>query len=333
MKNILLAVFFLVPCTLFGQDLTGTWIGKGGGTTYIKLVVRHNNDSLIGYTYDEAYDGSWCKATFFGYFSKGQRRVVGKGGELIEWKGSHVVTTYDWVYSKEGDGEYLRARRSSSSSSNSLLDLLFGSSDEEAQWLRRVSKTPEKLPVENKKVNQAPPTTPPAKPKTTTPPATPKPPVKKETTTPKEKPKDTIVKQEPIKIEQPKIPEVKAPEHIINEKKVRSSKLVRTINTASDSIQLYIYDNGEIDNDTVTVFFDDKVILDRYMISDKAKVITLPISKDKEHVIELFANNLGTIPPNTALIVITDGKKRHELFASYDLKTNAKIVIRYGKEE
>jgi hypothetical protein len=85
-----------------------------------------------------------------------------------------------------------------------------------------------------------------------------------------------------------------------------------------------------VDGDTVTVFFDNSIILDRYMISDKAKVFTLPVSKDGQpHSIELFANNLGTIPPNTALIIINTGKERHELRASYDLQTNAKIIIQY----
>jgi hypothetical protein len=43
----------------------------------------------------------------------------------------------------------------------------------------------------------------------------------------------------------------------------------------------------------------------------------------------LFANNIGTIPPNTALIILIAGKKRYEVHASYDLSTNAKIIFQY----
>jgi hypothetical protein len=43
----------------------------------------------------------------------------------------------------------------------------------------------------------------------------------------------------------------------------------------------------------------------------------------------LVANNLGSIPPNTALVVITDGNERHEVRASFDLSVNARIVIQY----
>ncbi|RYZ82519.1 MAG: hypothetical protein EOP04_21880 [Proteobacteria bacterium] len=122
------------------------------------------------------------------------------------------------------------------------------------------------------------------------------------------------------------------PDYIVKEKLNRESKLMRTIYTSTDSIKLYIYDNGEIDGDTVTVFFDDKVVLDRARISEKARILTLPVSRNGVHSIDLFANNLGSIPPNTALLVIQAGKERYELHASYDFKTNARILVRFREE-
>jgi hypothetical protein len=326
MKKIGILLILLLPFLGGAQDLSGTWVGKGGGTTYIKLVIRHTGDSLFGYTYDEASDGSYCKATFHGKYYKNQSRVKGYGGYLIENSGSHIVTTYDWIYSKENDGEYLRANVQTG---NSLLDRFFGMV-EETQWLRRISKKPEKLPT---KPATTKPTAP--KPSTTKPPVTTKPanpPARPATPKPSTPVKKDTTPSVPVTPPVPTVPEKPVnPPSIVKEKKERSSKLVRAIYTEADSIQLFIYDNGEIDNDTVTVFLNDKVILNKYMITDKAKVLTIPIDKNKEQVVELFANNLGTIPPNTALVVILAGNKRYELFASYDLKTNAKIVFRYGK--
>jgi hypothetical protein len=43
----------------------------------------------------------------------------------------------------------------------------------------------------------------------------------------------------------------------------------------------------------------------------------------------MVANNLGSIPPNTALMVVTTGDKHYELFISSDEKKNARIVIEY----
>ncbi len=120
------------------------------------------------------------------------------------------------------------------------------------------------------------------------------------------------------------------PVAILQKKNERSSKLVETIFTSADTVKMFVYDNGEVDGDTVTLFFDNAIILDRYRISEKGKELVLPISRNgRQHVIELFANNLGSIPPNTALLIIVAGKRRYELRASYDLQTNAKIIIQY----
>jgi hypothetical protein len=45
----------------------------------------------------------------------------------------------------------------------------------------------------------------------------------------------------------------------------------------------------------------------------------------------MFAENLGLIPPNTALMVITDGKKKYEIRLASNLEKNATIRIRRKK--
>lgn len=323
--KILLFLACLLPISAMSQNLTGTWVGRGGGTVKIKLVVKQKKDSIFGYTYDEASDGSNCTATFRGKFIKSEKRLIGKGVMMIEKNGSHILTNYNWVLSKEADGDYLR---STLNNSESLLNMIFGIPSD-VQWLRRISKVPEKLKTDKAKVEPAPQAPKPAPaPQAPKPAPAPKP-------QPKPAPAPAPKPQAPKPAPQP-LPRVEpapvAPPELMKAKKERSSKLVQTIFTEADSIKLYIYDNGEIDGDTVTVFYNDRVVLDQYRITDKAKVITLPIDKNSEQTLELFANNLGLIPPNTALVVIVAGNKRHELFASYDLKTNAKIVFKYGKE-
>ena len=44
--------------------------------------------------------------------------------------------------------------------------------------------------------------------------------------------------------------------------------------------------------------------------------------------VTMFADNLGSIPPNTALMVIDDGINRHEVRLSSSLDKNATIRIR-----
>jgi hypothetical protein len=49
--------------------------------------------------------------------------------------------------------------------------------------------------------------------------------------------------------------------------------------------------------------------------------------------ITMFADNLGSIPPNTALMIVNDGKKRHELRLTSNLEKSATIRIRKKKPD
>ena len=44
--------------------------------------------------------------------------------------------------------------------------------------------------------------------------------------------------------------------------------------------------------------------------------------------IGMFAENLGTIPPNTALMVVTDGVNRYEVYMSSSLTQNSAVRLR-----
>lgn len=116
----------------------------------------------------------------------------------------------------------------------------------------------------------------------------------------------------------------------------RENALVKKIVTTSPDILIQLYDNGEIDGDTITVYDNNEIIANSKRLTGKP--ITLNIKADifnPHHEFVMVANNLGSIPPNTALMVITTDGKRYELFISSDEKKNAKVIIDFkppGKE-
>lgn len=66
-------------------------------------------------------------------------------------------------------------------------------------------------------------------------------------------------------------------------------------------------------------------------LSYKAVHFDLTFSENiKYHEIIVVANNLGTVPPNTALIKYKDSKLNEELFINTDFTRNAKIIIEYS---
>jgi hypothetical protein len=96
---------------------------------------------------------------------------------------------------------------------------------------------------------------------------------------------------------------------ISRQKEERKSPVVNSIATDADSLRLLLHDNGEIDNDTVTVFLNGKIIIDRLglKVTPYETMIAINI-KDSLQSIELMANNLGTIPPNTGLFNYLGGQ-------------------------
>ena len=114
----------------------------------------------------------------------------------------------------------------------------------------------------------------------------------------------------------------------------RVTKSDQSLYFESDSLLLTLYDNGEVDGDTVTVLMNGNVIFSKVGLSTKANSKTIYITSDMDSVkLVMYAENLGSIPPNTGLLIVNDGEKRYDVRFSADLKTNAGIVFRRKKNE
>ncbi|RTL53415.1 MAG: hypothetical protein EKK39_06225 [Sphingobacteriales bacterium] len=110
----------------------------------------------------------------------------------------------------------------------------------------------------------------------------------------------------------------------------RKNKMVREIFVSSPDVKIDFYDNGVIDNDTITVYDDHQLVVNSGRLSEKPITVYLHLSKENPtHEIITVANNLGDVPPNTALMVVTAGNERHEIFITSDEGVNAKVLITY----
>ena len=109
----------------------------------------------------------------------------------------------------------------------------------------------------------------------------------------------------------------------------RKTVLNRELLVESDSVRLSFYDNGEIDGDSISVFVNHELVLSHQGLEAKAFNIYLLLDSTRELTeVSMFAENLGRIPPNTALMVITDGVNRYEVFLSSSLTENATVELR-----
>jgi hypothetical protein len=110
----------------------------------------------------------------------------------------------------------------------------------------------------------------------------------------------------------------------------RRKNIVRTIFIEQPTFRVDFYDNGEIDGDSITVFYNGKAVLSHKRLSDKPISLTLTLDKNaSENEVVMYAENLGTIPPNTALMIVTDGSKRYEVRMESDLGKSGSVVFKH----
>ena len=134
------------------------------------------------------------------------------------------------------------------------------------------------------------------------------------------------------------ISEIKKPEINLNAVAAlvhkRESVFAQTVFFKSDSLQLALYDNGEIDGDTVSILLNGEIILAKQGLKATAirKTIYTTSISDDSIVLVLYAENLGKYPPNTGLLVVRDGEDVYNVRFSADYQKNAAIVLRRKKQ-
>ena len=113
--------------------------------------------------------------------------------------------------------------------------------------------------------------------------------------------------------------------------KTRTRQLVQEIPLAGDSLELRFYDNAEIDGDSIAVFFNNKMLAEHVRLSETAFIIKLPVADLlQSNDLVMVAENLGSIPPNTSLMIaMVDGTRYEARLASTE---NSSALIRFVKE-
>lgn len=297
---IIFSLFTLLHAKTFSQNLTGTWEGTGGGSDYCKLVIVHVGDSLFGFTYDTGM--GYCKCNFTGKYNDSLKKLNGVNPSVIEKTLFHTMSAYKLTYSRKGDKEYLKGGAGAKSTGAKILSFGLMQPVSYTKVKDEIDTTPfiaARLRLYNKQ------------------PAAIQ--VQPETVTAKNVTEETIKETAAAPVTDLKIV-----------KESRRSELVKTFDTKEDSVKLVLYDNGEIDGDTVTVFVNGNIVINRLGLSTRPYEMVIPIAKDGAvQVIELMANNLGSIPPNTAYMQVWEKEKKHELRVASDLNTNARIDIKY----
>ena len=363
-------LFFLIVNTavvVSAQKITGIWRGyfitETGEEYRLEFQVEQKKaQSVSGVSYSYLDKRFYGKATMSGNFA-----VINNSFQIQELRTTEVrniggggtcLMNYKFSYAKSGKEEFLEGTYvgKSEDRKNPKNNGVWGDCGGGKVYLRRVetsdfyvetflrdkpiakkstTKSPKTVtkPVINKPtvVTQKKPTI--ATQKKAAPIAsTTKPPVKKETVIQKQKNTQVqtlppaIVKEEPKKILIPK--KFSLP----SQTRARENELTKTLTVRNEEVIVKLYDNGEIDDDTISVYLDNNLVLSSKRLSTTPLTINLKMSEDNsEHVLVMVAENLGKIPPNTSLMIVNDGDKRYEVRITSTEQKNAMVRFRYQK--
>jgi len=334
MKMILHA-FLLLICSSYSlltsaQSMTGSWEGLTSDE-YMRIEIIQDGKEICGYTYDVVVKRkeSNCKAYFKGKLDEKTGIWTLKGISFIKNSGDHVLMTIKLWFGIPGDKNMLRGAIITTPKLPGILDEFMN----ELFWLRRVSATPKKpstfLPLCYTPITSDKPLTKPTK-KTPLPTIEKKDSLNTKTTTDTTKIPPTLpVTKTEVPLKKTTVPSKEFQEKL-KEMQSRKKGEVKNVVVKEKKVQIKLFDNGTIDNDSVSIFYNGEILKINERLTDNPIIINLVLDDNTDiHEIVMFAENLGLIAPNTATLVITAGKNRYELHASADFNSNSTIRLVY----
>lgn len=165
---------------------------------------------------------------------------------------------------------------------------------------------------------------PPKPPKTETPPITqntPKPPKTPPTPKPKKDP-DPDPEVVPVQLKT----KASGQPTTLNDRKVNKQGSVKISNPTAT---IAVWDHGAMDSDTISLNVNGVWLLENFPLRKERKELVVEFDPNGANFIILYAHNLGTIPPNTASVSISDGKKTQTLKLKSSLNNCGSINVKF----
>lgn len=108
----------------------------------------------------------------------------------------------------------------------------------------------------------------------------------------------------------------------------RGRNVLKKIGLSQPSFKVDLYDDGDVDGDVVTVYYNGKPLLTNKKLTEKPLSLDLTADPSRnENELLIYAENEGDIPPNTALMIVTDGDNRNEVRITADSKKNGVVLF------
>lgn len=363
-KRLLLLVFicaFSFPS--FSQSVTGIWrgyfIADNGYQYKLEFQVKQNASFAVsGVSYSWQDDiRFYGKATMTGNYIDNSQNFRIREIKTVEVKtpgGGTCIMNYDLKYSRSGKEEFLEGTYLGKQEvKDGPNPYEWGDCGGGRVFLRKVTTsefyiepslrpTPKKIIPDTKKNNDPPV----IKEKPLTPPPVVKKPVITKPKTPVTKKPGTgtvekkVVTDPPVKVNTDSINTKKTeltklpakPAIVPSILKSRENKLAQVLVVSDPEVTVKIFDNGEIDDDTISVYLNNKLVLANKRLTANPLVLKFKMDDDNdEQELTMVAENLGRIPPNTSVMKVESGDQTFRVSITSTEQKNAVVRFKYQK--
>ena len=351
---ILLLSIFCFSVTSFSQGVTGIWrgyfIADNGYQYKLEFQVKQNPSAAVaGVSYSWQDDiRFYGKATMTGNYIGTSKNFRIREIKTVEVRtgglgGGTCIMNYDLQYSRSGNEEFLEGtylgKQEVKEGPNPFN---WGDCGSGKVFLRKVTTSefyiePSLRPKTNQRKSNQPvikkstekPLTPPPVVKKTTPKTTaPKTGITKKPDTPPAKVLVDSTKRSTPEISKPTTKPVVITPSVL---KTRENKLAQSIIVSDPDVIVKLYDNGEIDDDTISIYLNKRLVLSNKRLSAAPIKLNFSMQDEEDQELTMVAENLGRIPPNTSLMIVEAGDQRFEVRITSSEQKNAVVRFKYQK--
>ena len=115
----------------------------------------------------------------------------------------------------------------------------------------------------------------------------------------------------------------------LNDRRVKPIRQEHRLELFGSQLTFEIWDAQVIDGDIVSIYVGDDCIVKEYSITAVKKHLEFDASRYKRVYVFLHAHNLGTLPPNTVTMTVSDGVHTHQVEMRSDLTGSSALELTF----
>lgn len=112
-------------------------------------------------------------------------------------------------------------------------------------------------------------------------------------------------------------------------RRVKPIRKEHRLSLEGNQLTFEIWDAQVIDGDIVSIYVGDDCIVKEYSITAAKKTVHFDATQYKRVYVYLHAHNLGTLPPNTVTMTVSDGISEHQVELRSDLSGSAALELTF----